>query len=178
MPAATAAGVLQIGGTASFAKSNYLPYDTDGNPAPLSDLTRQIRSSGFGAYATFDFREHLGVAIDLDRLNATDDTSKQTAFEGGLRYMFFHHAGFTPYVRASFGRGLYDYTGNAASIGYNLYGLAGGTDFRLSHSFNLRAEYEYQSWLNVPLRNPQPQIVKLGIAYRFHSDILAGGRRR
>jgi hypothetical protein len=175
---ATAPGVLQIGGSASFARSNQLPTDSSGNPSSVSELSSQIRSNGFGLYANFNFNDHWSLAFDMDRLNSTGDSSSQAALEGGLRYMLFHRARFTPYARASFGRGIYDYADNAGSIGYNVYGLAGGTDFRLSHSFNLRAEYEHQSWLGVPIRNPSPQIVKVGIAYRFHTDLIGDRLRK
>ncbi|SEG16458.1 Opacity protein [Bryocella elongata] len=170
-PTAAAPGTLQLGGSAVLVHSNYLPWDTDGNPAPLSDLTRTVRSLGFGVYGNYDFNGHLGIALDFARVAASNDTSTQTSFEGGLRYKLFERGRFTPYARGSFGRGVYGYSNNVASVGYNLYGLAGGVDYRFTHYLNLRAEYEYQGWMNVPLRNPEPQMFKLGVAYRFGSDI-------
>lgn len=165
---ASRAGDLQVGANLAFAASHYLPVDTPGDPAPLSDLTRQVHLRGGGAYATFDVRHHVGVELDLLRLGATDDTSTQTSFEAAGRYILFRGFHVVPYLRAGFGHGWYGYPQNLATVGYNLYGLGGGLDYHLTHSFNVRAAYEYQSWLDVPLKNPQPQVLSIGVAYRFH----------
>lgn len=165
---ASRAGDLQFGGNFSFAASHYLPVDTQGSPAPLSDLTRQVHLRGGGAYTSFDMRHHVGVELDFLRLGATDDTSTQTSFEAAGRYILFRGFHTVPYLRAGFGHGWYGYPQNLATVGYNLYGLGGGLDYHLTHSFNVRAAYEYQSWLGVPLKNPQPQVVSVGLAYRFH----------
>ena len=165
---ATRPGDLQAGGSVDLVNSKYLPWDTDGNSAPLSDLSRNVRSIGGGAYVAFDFKEHWGAEFNFHHVNASNDSSKQTTFELGGRYILTHKFRFAPYARASFGRGLYGYPNNLATLGYNLYGFAGGTDYNLSRSFNLRLEYEYQSWMSVPVHNPQPQVVTIGIAYHFH----------
>lgn len=165
---ASRAGDLQVGGNVALGISHYLPFDTQGDPAPLSDLTRQVHLRGGGAYATFDVRHHAGLELDFQRLGATDDTSAQTSVEAAGRYILFRGFHMVPYVRAGFGHGWYTYPEKVATLGYNLYGLGGGVDYHLSHSINLRAAYEYQSWLGVPLKNPQPQVFSVGVAYHFH----------
>lgn len=165
---ASRAGDLQVGGNVVFATSHYLPVDTQGDPAPLSDLSRQVHLVGGGVYTSFDLRHHIGAELDLMHLGATDDTSKQTSLEVAGRYILFRSFQVVPYLRAGFGHGWYGYPQNLATVGYNLYGLGGGLDYHLTHSFNVRAAYEYQSWLEVPLKNPQPQVLTIGLAYRFH----------
>lgn len=164
---ASRAGELQVGGSGIFAVSHYLPVDTPGNSAPLSDLTRQVHLFGGGAYATLDLRRHIGVELDFNRLNATDDSSAQTTFEIAGRYLLLRGSRVTPYVRASFGRGWYAYPQGLATVGYNLYGLGGGLDYHLNRWVNVRLAYEYQGWLSVPLKDPQPQLLSVGVAYRF-----------
>lgn len=151
-----------------FGESQYLPVDTQGNPAPLSDLTRQVKLLGGGAYASLDLRHHVGVEIDFAHLAASNDASAQTSVQGAGRYILFRGHRMIPYLSASFGRGWYSYPEGLATIGYSLYGLGGGVDYHLAHSFNVRTAYEYQSWLGVPLKNPQPQILSIGVAYHFH----------
>lgn len=163
---ATRLADIQAGASFNFARSNYLPWDTQGNPAPLSDLTRKSNLMGAGAYATFDFRPHLGAEFNFRHLgNGTD--GKQTTYEIGGRYVVTRKFRFLPYGRASYGRGVYGYPRNSATLSFNLYGLGGGIDYNLSPRINLRVDYEWQSWLNVPLRNPSPQIVTIGVAYHF-----------
>lgn len=152
----------------AYGVSHYLPVDTQGNPAPLSDLTRQVHLLGGGVYGSFDVRHHIGVELDFSRLSAKDDTSAQTTVQGGARYILFRGVRVVPYLSAGFGHGWYRYPQGLATIGYNLYGLGGGVDTHLTRSFNMRAAYQYQSWLGVPLKDPQPQVVSIGLAYHFH----------
>lgn len=165
---ATRAADLQAGGFFSFGRSNYLPSDTQGNPAPLSDLTRTLNLRGGGAYAALDFSSHLGAEFDFRHVGAAGQGNTQTTYELGARYSLFQKRRFHPFVRLSYGRGTYVYDDKVATLSFNLIGVSGGTDFALSRAFNLRAEYEWQDWLSVPLRKPSPQVVSLGIAYHFH----------
>lgn len=152
---ASRAGDLQVGGQVVFAQSQY--------------EFQSIRLTGGGLYASFDWREHLGAEIDFRHAkgNNDDDTYERT-YEVGARYIVLHKFGLAPYVKALYGRGVYNYPYNVANLAFNLYSLGAGTDFRLSRSLNLRADYEHQSWWNVPLQNPQPNLISVGVAYHFH----------
>lgn len=158
---------LQAGGFFTFGHSNYLPWDTDGNPAPLSDLTRTVRIMGGGGYVAADFKPHIGVEIDIRHLTGASNGGNQTSYELGGRYVFLRTASFAPYARVSYGRGVYAYPGNAAVMSFNLFGLSGGVDYHLTSALTLRGEYEWQSWIAVPLRNPRPQTATIGVAYHF-----------
>lgn len=152
---ASRAGDLQVGGEFVFAQSQY--------------QFQSIRLTGGGAYATFDWREHFGIELNFRQVNGNNgDKTYERTYEVGGRYILLHKAGLAPYVKAMYGRGVYNYPGDVANLAFNLYSLGAGTDFRLTRSINLRAEYEHQSWLNVPLQNPQPNVVTLGVAYHFH----------
>ncbi|MDE1175826.1 MAG: outer membrane beta-barrel protein [Edaphobacter sp.] len=159
---------LQAGGSFSIGRSNYLPWDTQGNPAPLSDLTRKVNLLGGGAYLAADFRPHIGVEFNFHHLNGSGNGGKQTTYEVGGRYILTRRYRFIPYGRVSYGRGVYDYPSGSATLSFNLMGIGGGLDYHLSRSINLRADYEWQKWINVPLRTPNPQALTIGVAYHFH----------
>lgn len=165
---ASRAGELQFGGSFGLGRSNYLPVDVQSNAAPLSDLSRTVNLLGGGAYGSFDMKRYVGAGLDFRRLNARGDSSAQTSIEASFRYTLFRGFRFAPYLQAGFGHGWYRYPQGAGTLGHNLYGLGGGLDYHLSRSLNLRGAYEYQSWIGVPIRNPQPQTLSVGIAYRFH----------
>ncbi len=73
-PTASRAGDLQVGATFSLASPDYGP-----NTLP-----------GVGAYATFDFRPHLGIEADFRQLKDPDSREGiyERNFEVGPRYVF------------------------------------------------------------------------------------------
>lgn len=168
IPTASRTFDLQAGGSFVVGRSKYLSWDTQGNAAPLSDTTRMLNILGGGAYATLDVTPHIGAEIDVRHVQALGDTSKQTTYEIGGRYILTHRFAVLPYARAAYGRGTYHYSQDAANLSFNLFGVAGGVDWHVLPAFTVRAEYEYQSWMGVPMRNPSPNLVTLGIAYHFH----------
>jgi hypothetical protein len=54
-----------------------------------------------------------------------------------------------------------------ANIAYNLYIFGGGTDFALTPTLNLRADYEFQNWTGFPIATLHPSLVTIGMAYHF-----------
>lgn len=152
---ASRAGDLQVGGQFVFAQSQY--------------QFQSINLTGGGVYASFDWREHLGAEIDFRQVNGDNgDSTYERTYEVGARYIVAHFWGLAPYAKGMYGRGVYNYPANVANLAFNLISLGGGADYRLNRSLNLRADYEHQSWFNVPLQNPQPNLVSVGIAYHFH----------
>lgn len=152
---ASRAGDLQLGGQVVFAQSQY--------------QFQAIRLTGGGLYATFDWREHFGAEIDFRQANGNNgDNTYERTYEIGGRYVPLHFHGLAPYAKAMYGRGVYNYPHDVANLAFNLYSLGGGLDYRLTSSINLRADYEHQSWLSVPLQNPQPNLFSVGVAYHFH----------
>jgi len=156
MPTASRIGDLQIGGGFIFGKSNY-------NFQP-SNLV------GGTAYASFDFRPHLGLELDFHQSHPTSDsTVYERTYEVGPRYNLAYGR-FVPYVKGMYGRGVYNFPSSVANIAYNIYTLGGGLDVRVTHILNVRCDYEYQTWPGFPLATLHPSVITIGVAYHFPQD--------
>lgn len=148
---------LQIGGYFTYVKPDYTPQNF----------------RGFGGYLTYDFKPHWGVEASVRQANTTGANHVyERTYEIGGRYVF-HKGPFNPYARASFGRGVFNFpyidpNPPIANLAYNLFSFAGGVDYNLIPAINLRADYEYQSWLSFPPRGLKPQALSVGVAYHFH----------
>ncbi len=90
-----------------------------------------------------------------------------------------HYGRFNPYVRGSYGRGVFNYsqpnTPNdpntnyhvIANLAYNMWAIGGGIDFNVLKHVNARADYDYQNWGSFPPHGLQPNVISVGAAYRF-----------
>lgn len=152
------AGDLQVGGSYTFGKPDY----------------GQDNLRGYGFYSSFDFRPHFGVEIDFHQANTPNpNTTYERSYEVGGRYVRQYNI-FNPYLRVSYGRGVFNYPYNVANLAYNMGVLAGGVDVNVHRHINVRAEYEYQHWFSFRgSLNPDtsgtltPQLVNIGVAYHF-----------
>jgi len=161
LPTATSDGVLQIGGMFSLVNSDYTAN----------------RINGYGFYATFDFKAHLGIEGEFHQATDSDPTVAiyERTYEIGPRY-FRRYGRLTPYAKLLYGRGVFNYPpvfgdpngGPAANLAYNLAAAGAGVDYRLLPSVNLRVDYEYQYWLGFPPNNLSPTLLSIGAAYHFH----------
>ena len=156
-PTATRAGDLQVGGTFSLADSDYTAN----------------RFRGYGIFSSFDFRYHFGVLVEFHQLN--DPTPSKVTYErtylAGARYVL-HYGRFRPYAKGLFGRGVFNYPkvgpGLGANIAYNVAAGGAGVDYSLTRSINVRADYEYQTWMGFRPNGLTPQVLEVGASYRFH----------
>lgn len=154
LPTATRAGDLQIGAGFSFARSGY-------NFTP-------IHLVGETFYTTFAWRYHWGGEFDFHNVKGTaDSTIYERTYEIGPRF-FLVRGPVTPYVKAMYGRGIYNFSQNRANVAYNVYTLGGGVDLAVRRSLNIRGDYEYQNWAGFPLGTLHPSLFTLGVAYHFH----------
>ena len=154
MPTATRAGDLQIGGGVALGSSNY-NFNT----------TRLV---GGAFYTTFDIRTHWGAEFNFHQnKSTTDSTVYERTYEIGPR-LYVLKGNFEPYVKALYGRGVYNFSNNVANIAYNIYTVGGGADFRVRRSLNIRADYQYQTWPGFPLATLHPSVITVGVAYHFH----------
>ena len=64
--------------------------------------------------------------------------------------------------------GDYNFSKSIANIAYNIYTVGGGADFRVTRSFNIRGDYEYQTWPGFPISALHPSVVTIGVAIHFH----------
>jgi len=151
---ATRAGDLQLGAGYTNASSNY--------------VTNRI--SGYSGYMTFDFTEHFGFEFDYHQANDPNSAVYERSYEWGGRYLrHYHHDRYRPYVRAMYGRGVFNFPLNAANLAYNMIVGAVGMDIEVHPRINVRAEFEYQDWLSGPgLTNGlTPMLINVGVAYHF-----------
>ena len=160
-PTAIRSGDLQVGGTFSQGNSDY----------------SATSFRGFGVYTTFDFRYHLGIEGVFHQINDSNNSTGmyERTYEVGPRYVFHYHR-FRPYVRAMYGRGVFNFTpvGNqstgkyGANVAFRLVAGSAGVDYRLRRSVTLRAGYEYQRWMGFLPDGLTPTMLEIGAAYHFH----------
>jgi len=147
-------GDLQIGAGFVFAKSNY-------NFTPINLF-------GGSLYTTFDIRNHWGGEFNFRHTRASSDsTVYERTYEIGPR-IFLARGPLIPYAKVLYGRGVYNFHNNIANVAFNMYTFGGGADFQLRRSINLRADYEYQTWMGFPITNLHPSVITIGVAYHFH----------
>ena len=154
-------GDLQIGALFVYGNSDYRPQNF----------------RGYGGYASFDFRYHIGIEGDFHQLNDPDSTDGvyERTYEIGPRYVL-HHGRYNPYAKLMYGRGVFNYPpvfgdpkiGPAANLAYNIGAIGGGLDYRIVAGMNARVDFEHQQWFGFPPSGITPWIVSIGAAYRFH----------
>jgi opacity protein-like surface antigen len=160
-PTASRVGDLQIGVMFNLANTDYRPN----------------YFKGYGFYATYDFRYHVGIEGEFHQINDPDATEGiyERTYEIGPRYVL-HYGRFAPYAKVMYGRGVFNYPpvfgdpkiGPIANLAYNIFAIGGGVDYHVLPGLNVRAEYEYQQWLSFPPNGLTPKIFSVGAAYRFH----------
>jgi len=151
---ATRAGDLQLGAGYTNASSDY--------------VTNRI--SGYMGYLTFDFSEHFGFEFDFHQAKDPNSDVYERTYEWGGRYVrHYHNDRYRPYVRAMYGRGVFNFPSNAANLAYNMIVGAGGLDIQVHPRINVRAEFEYQDWLSGPgiTNGLTPTLINIGVAYHF-----------
>lgn len=169
---ASRAGDLQVGVGVSFGSSDF-------DSAELGGTGESLR--GFNLYSTFDFKPHFGVEANFRQTKPSygEDVYERT-YEIGGRYVY-PVGRLRPYVKAMYGRGVFNYPEDVANLAYNLYSLGAGADFRLLQDVNLRVDYEHQHWFSFPLAPLEPNLVTVGVAYHFSGSgkcLLCANRRR
>jgi len=162
MPTETRAGELQIGAGYSVAAPDYGADDQ--------------KFTGPSIYATFDFRDHIGIEGTFhyvkepgtDSYGGPGADMYEKTYEIGPRYVW-HPYKFDPYVKVLVGRGVFNYPYNTANLAYNMYSAGFGVDLRTTRYLNIRLfDYEYQRWGSFPPNGLQPNVISFGVAYRFH----------
>ena len=151
---------LQAGGDFVYDHSDYAPQAFKGG----------------GIYSTLDFTPHFGAEVDFRQANAPTGGVYERTYEFGARY-HRTYGRFSPYAKVLYGRGVFNfvYDGTViANLAYNEYVLGGGTDFRVLPFLNVRADYEYQSWLGFQPNGLTPQVLSVGVAYHLPGGLAKG----
>jgi len=130
--------------------------------------------SGCGAFANVRFTYHLDV----------EGNARWLAFGGyagtterslliGPRYIVHRYGKFEPYGKFLIGQGEIQYPYGIGSGSYFALAPGDGVNYRASRRLTVRAEYEYQFWLDSPGFGLKPQHalhpngINVGVAYRL-----------
>ena len=168
-PTEEKAGELQAGAAFAIAKPSY------------------VSNYFFGPaiYASFDFRDHIGIQFDFHYLSnsSADPLLTEHSYAIGPRYVW-HRGRFDPYVKLQYGRGVFNFSSlncssgtqcsyqTTANLAYNMFAMGGGVDFHLKPNLNLRlADFQYEDWLSFPSSGGAgltPMVLTTGVAYHFH----------
>ena len=142
---------LQVGGGFSAADSD----------------SSQKYFRGGSLYATLDVSSHFGAEFMFHQVKTQfSDGVYERTYEIGPRYIR-HYGRLDPFVKASYGRGVFNFPDDVANLAYNMFTGTAGVDIHVQRHVNVRAEYEIQRWLNFPPHGLQPSVVTLGAAYCF-----------
>ena len=129
---------------------------------------------GYGFYATYDFKYHVGIEGEFHQINDPDSTEGiyERTYEIGPRYVL-RYGRYNPYAKLMYGRGIFNYPNlvdgvsntptPTANIAYNIGAIGAGLDYRVLIGMNVRAEYEYQQWFGFPPN---------GLTLRFSALVL------
>jgi len=151
-PTASRIGDLKLGGGFSSANSDY-----------------GDRYNGGAAYVDFNFLPHIGVEGEFHFVKDSNDLYEKT-YEVGGRY-FFHHGKLSPYVKAMYGRGVFNFPawsdGFRPNLAYNIMAGGIGGDYLVKSYLVVRADWEYQNWFGFQNSSLSPNILTVGAAYRF-----------
>ena len=171
---ATKRADLQLGGSFSIARPDCsfiynAPADCD-----------TFKFKGYGIYGDLDWKYHLGLEIDFHQVQGTDPIIYERTYEVGPRFSYPIGSRLVPYVKAMYGRGVFNFPGfvtttggvqevNVANLAYNIYTAGGGLDLKVLPGLNIRViDFEYQRWGNFPPKNINPAVLSFGVAYHFH----------
>ena len=153
-PTAIKQSSIQVGAGFSNANTDYLPN----------------RVNGTTIYFDWDFYHHLGVEGEFRYIKDGKTNVYEKTYEIGPRYSRTYYGRFSPYVKALYGRGVFNFTylgKTTANLPYNLLAAGGGLDYKLLSHVNVRGEYEYQRWFDFPPNGLTPSVITIGAAYHF-----------
>ena len=161
---------------ASYAATRMLDVQVGGTYANGNSDTARSRFNGFGIYGDVDFKHHFGVEGEFHFISDQDpDAVYEKTYEIGGRY-FRHYGRFSPYGKALYGRGVFNYPPPCcANLAYNIIAFGAGTDIRILRHLNGRVDYEYQKWFSFSPNAVSgdtnhvlsPSLISAGFAYHF-----------
>ena len=129
---------------------------------------------GFSFYTTLDLTNHFGGEFVIHQVNSnTGDQLYERTYEIGPRY-HRTYGRFSPYIKAMYGRGVFNFPNSVANLAYNMFAIGAGTDVRVTRYLNVRGDYEYQDWRSFPPNGLTPQVVTIGVAYHFPGGLKRG----
>ena len=133
---------------------------------------KELRGVAF--YTTLDLSTHFGGEFEIHQANSQlEDNLYERTYEIGPRY-FRTYGRYKPYIKAMYGRGVFNFIDNVANLAYNIFAIGGGVDIAIKPYLNVRGDYEYQTWRNFPPDGLTPQVFTIGVAYHFPGGLRRG----
>jgi opacity protein-like surface antigen len=130
------------------------------------------RISGAGAFVDWRLSYHLDIEGDAHFLNFGGfEGTTESSYLAGPKAFFLAKGKFRPYGQMLAGVGRIHYPFDIGNANYFALAPGAGTEYSVSRRWMLRAEYEYQFWLNSPgyANEPDHQLtpngIHVGIAY-------------
>ena len=131
-----------------------------------SDYADNRYKGGF-VFVDLDVTQHFGAEFEIHQVYSPyGDDVHERSYEIGPRYSRTYGR-FVPYVKVMYGRGVFNFQDNVANLAYNMFAGGIGTDYKVTHHINARAEYEYQHWSSFQDSSLSPSLISLGAAYHF-----------
>jgi len=149
-PTASRIGILQVG-------AGYMRGQPDYSPTNFN---------GFSVWGTFDVYRHFGAEATFHHLSNGKVGITENSYEAGGRYTYPIKI-FSPYLKVQAGVGTFSFQNSLQNGTYGMYSGGGGIDVEVYRKITARADYEYQRWGNFPPRGLQPNLVTIGLGYRF-----------
>ena len=150
---AQVASATRGGGLGLSAGAEYSNFRPDWGPTRLQ---------GIAVFADVDhlFLDKLGIEGEARWLNFNQPFGEtESNYLGGLRYRLLRYHGLSFYGKFLLGAGLITYPHGIGTGSYFAYVPGGTVQYRLSHRWSVRGDYEYQFWPSAPglvFTYPQP----------------------
>jgi opacity protein-like surface antigen len=155
------AEALRLGIEYSNMKAGF-PYGSD------------LRLSGLGVFATFQWKHNLGLEGEARFLRFNSYYGEtEDAYLGGPHYAFLHSPRWRPYAAFKVGDVKITYPFQLGTCSCLALAPTGGLDYRVNKRWSLRGEYQYQflpgspNFTNEPQYGIKPNGFQTGISYRL-----------
>jgi opacity protein-like surface antigen len=132
------------------------------------------RLEGFAVFANYKLNSRLGVEGNARFLHFGGfENSTESSYLAGPRIGFLSKGRLHPYGKFLVGAGRIHYPFDIGDATYFALAPGAGADYRISRTWSLRAEYEYQIWpnspgyANEPKHDLTPNGFQVGVAYRI-----------
>lgn len=167
---AQVAPATQGGGLSLSAGAEYSNFHPDWG---------QNRLGGIAAFVDADhiILHNLGAEGEARWLIFNEfEGEHESTYLIGPRYRLIRFHGLSGYAKFLMGGGLITYPNKIGSGSYFAYAPGGTAEFRLSHHFSVRGDYEYQFWPSAPgivftFPNPShglnPNGFSAGVSYKI-----------
>jgi len=151
---------LWVGADAAYVNASF-PYQSGQHLA------------GIGVFADFNVNVRLAVEASAHFLDFSGfESETESSYLAGPRYRFGRHGRFQPYAQGLLGIGKIHYPFSIGDAHYFDIAPGAGVNYQLNSRWLVRAEYEYQLWINSPgyANEPNHQLrpngILIGIAFR------------